>query len=778
MDVFKITQDMSLADAARRYARKLGWKIFPVHTPGKDGLCTCGKYPCESAGKHPRTLNGVDASDNATMEQIEKWWTEWPEANIGCATGKRNGFFVLDIDPRDGGDLSLDLLIQKNGPLPDTRWHITGGKGFHYFFKIPDGISINNSASSIAPGIDIKGDGGYIILPPSRHSSGGRYDMNGGDVPIADPPGWLLSLILQHAQKTTSTTSGETKTFSVPIEIKSGSRNTTLFSLARSLSRKGLSQDAALSAVFAENKLKCNPPLSDSEVKEIVDSAYSPRYVQGELSPSLPPISSILPNISEIAKQVMIESAVKDRKTGEITGIKLSLDNQKLALYIIDKYATVSTGGDIYIYADGIYAKDTGEIHSLITSVAREIGLQNQTNNITQITSMLEGTNFYPDPPFNYQVGYLPVRNGYVIIDFETESITGPFPHTPENKFTYCLPVDYDPLAPIDPVLSLFKEWVNPEDVDLLPQIPAQGIIQSMVDDTFKKSYLLQGERNSGKSSYLELLYRTLGKKSGALALVSLHSMTSNRFALAELENTILNCYDDLGDEELTGFGTFKKLTGATYHQIERKNKDPRNARIFCAHVFACNIPPQVPERAKYDPAFWDRWEYIVFPYTHEINPMFHNDTYSDTFLSGFLNLIIQTMIRIYKNRKLIVNRNAEEIMEKWFLDSDPLNQFVEENTTLFDINGKYISTPKKFDKKKLHDFYLEWCRDKGVDQRKVITTIEKFSRDIQKYGFLPSKQRITSGKRSEIVNCYVASRIWVPGMAQVEPTINQLVGA
>ena len=272
-------------------------------------------------------------------------------------------------------------------------------------------------------------------------------------------------------------------------------------------------------------------------------------------------------------------------------------------------------------------------------------------------------------------------------------------------------------------------------------------------------------------------MYRTLGKKSGALALVSLHSMISNRFAMAELENTILNCYDDLGDEELTGFNTFKLLTGTTYHQIERKNRDPRKARIFCTHVFACNIPPQVPERAKYDPAFWDRWEYIVFPFTHDINPMFHNEKFTDAFLSGFLNLIINIMINIYKNRKLVVNRDAEEIMEKWFLDSDPLNQFVEENTTLTDQNGKYITSPKKFDKRLLHKEYLQWCRDKGIDKRKIIETVEKFSRDIQKYGFLPSKQRITKGKRSEIVNCYIATRVWVHGMAQVEPTISTLEG-
>lgn len=788
MPVFKITPETPLPDAARRYATKLGWKIFPVHTPGKDGTCTCGKVPCENAGKHPRTPDGVDAVARATTKQIEEWWTDWPNANIGCATGKRNGFFVLDVDPRDGGDISLELLVRQNGPLPPTRHHITGGAGYHYFFRMPEGINIPNSASSLAPGLDIKGDGGYIILPPSRHASGRVYDMNGGDVPILDPPEWLLSLILKNAQKTQPIVSEgqapytSTRGFVVPDEIKSGARNATLFSLARSLSRKGLSQDAALSAITAENQTRCVPPLNPSELKEIVESAYSSRYIKGELSVSLPAAPQIFKGstteaqleIAEIAEQTCIKTPILDKKTGVVTGYKLSLDNQKLSLFIIDRFNTISTGGEIWICKDGIYSRDLGEIHSLITSVAREVGMQKQTDNVAQINSILLGTNFYAETPFNYKVGYLPVRNGYITIDFESAVVNGPFPHEPDNLFTYCLPVDFDPNAPTDPVVQLFREWVNDEDVDLLPQIPAQGIVQSMIDDTFKKSYLLQGERNSGKSSYLELLYRTLGKKSGALSLVSLHAMTTNRFALAEMENTILNCYDDLGDEELSGFGTFKKLTGATYHQIERKNKNPRNARIFCTHVFACNIPPRVPERAKYDPAFWDRWEYIVFPYTHEINPLFHDERFTDEFLSGFLNLIIATMIRIYKERKLVVNRDAEEVMEKWFLDADPLNQFFEEMTATND-SGKPITSPKRFDKLRLYTYYTEWCRDKGVDQRKVIPSIEKFSRDIQKYGFIPSKQRITVGKHSEVVNCYIAARVWVGGQLQIEPSIKRL---
>jgi hypothetical protein len=106
-----------------------------------------------------------------------------------------NGFFGYDIDPRDGGDVHHSALVAEHGAFPRTRCHKTGGGGIHYFFRVPEGKHI--PCTQIASGIDIKGDGGYLVVPPSLHASGRRYDMSEGDYPILDAPDWLVDAILK-----------------------------------------------------------------------------------------------------------------------------------------------------------------------------------------------------------------------------------------------------------------------------------------------------------------------------------------------------------------------------------------------------------------------------------------------------------------------------------------------------------------------------------------------------------------------------------------------------
>jgi len=139
------------------------------------GACTCTTGDkCTSAGKHPR-IKRQDALD-ATEQHWERWLQSWPDMNIGILTGSDTGVFVLDVDPRHGGDESLRTLETKYGSLPITLTANTGGGGTHYLFQIPAGQTIRNSASDIAPGIDIRGEGGLIVVAPS--TTQGTYTWN------------------------------------------------------------------------------------------------------------------------------------------------------------------------------------------------------------------------------------------------------------------------------------------------------------------------------------------------------------------------------------------------------------------------------------------------------------------------------------------------------------------------------------------------------------------------------------------------------------------------
>lgn len=159
-------------DAALEYASQ-GLCVIPLHSI-RNGKCTCRRSAgCGSPGKHPRTANGVhDASRDRSV--IRAWWQRWLDANVGIATGAESGLVVLDIDPRNGGDESFTRLGDMIGALPVSVRVRTGGGGFHLYLEHPN-TQVRNRTLDGLPGIDIKGDGGYVVAPPSVHASGQVY---------------------------------------------------------------------------------------------------------------------------------------------------------------------------------------------------------------------------------------------------------------------------------------------------------------------------------------------------------------------------------------------------------------------------------------------------------------------------------------------------------------------------------------------------------------------------------------------------------------------------
>lgn len=177
-----------LVAVALRYAEH-GWPVLPLHTPGPQG-CSCTTVGCGSPGKHPRTSRGLhDASTEP--DQVRAWWTRWPQANVGVATGASSRLLVFDIDLPDG-PTSLARLEADHRALPPTCEQTTGSGGRQLLFAHPGG-SVGNRAG-LLPGIDVRGDGGYIVVPPSIHATGSRYQWLGRVAP-AEPPSWLLALL-------------------------------------------------------------------------------------------------------------------------------------------------------------------------------------------------------------------------------------------------------------------------------------------------------------------------------------------------------------------------------------------------------------------------------------------------------------------------------------------------------------------------------------------------------------------------------------------------------
>jgi hypothetical protein len=245
--------------AAIEYAKR-GWAVFP---------CRLDKTPLTTHGFY-------DASTD--LVRIAQWWEVWPDASIGIATGAVSDLVVLDIDPRHGGNESYEELIRVHGELPETPEALTGGGGRHLYLAHP-GLVVPNSAGKLGPGLDVRGDGGYVIAPPSPHPTGKRYEWelssHPDDVPLAEIPTSILRILQQKPEKSTIDSS-------LPETITEGIRNETLFKMGCAMRARGFPVHAIFGALSAINEKQCQPPLSTVEVERL--SASAGKYEAGELS--------------------------------------------------------------------------------------------------------------------------------------------------------------------------------------------------------------------------------------------------------------------------------------------------------------------------------------------------------------------------------------------------------------------------------------------------------------------------------------------------------------
>jgi Bifunctional DNA primase/polymerase, N-terminal len=155
-------------------------------------------FPCRPGSKTPATRRGFkDATTNPAT--IRRWWLANPDYNIGIATGVASGIWILDIDGTTGV-ATLHDLESRYGPLPATLCSITG-RGRHLWFKADS--PIQSSAGRVGDGLDVRGEGGYVLAPPSIHPDGPTYRWD-NDLPPALTPGWLLELARRRAIVTIS----------------------------------------------------------------------------------------------------------------------------------------------------------------------------------------------------------------------------------------------------------------------------------------------------------------------------------------------------------------------------------------------------------------------------------------------------------------------------------------------------------------------------------------------------------------------------------------------
>lgn len=217
-------------------------------------------FPCRCRGKTPAVAGGLKVA-TTDRDQITAWWTENPTYNIGLATGEISNLFVVDVD---GPDAERELQQLE---LPATVQTITA-RGRHYFFRHPN-VPVRNSAGKIAPHIDVRGDGGYCIAPPSIHESGHVYRWAGART-VAAAPDCLIAKISERRTNGHSAPSELSDLFADI--VREGCRNDTIARLAGFLIRRRVGVSATGALLRGWNLQHCIPPLSDDEVAAVVVS--------------------------------------------------------------------------------------------------------------------------------------------------------------------------------------------------------------------------------------------------------------------------------------------------------------------------------------------------------------------------------------------------------------------------------------------------------------------------------------------------------------------------
>lgn len=238
--------------AALRYLRR-GWSVVP-----------CG------ADKRPLVSWARWQDERASADQASEWWGRWPEANVAVITGAISGIVVLDLDNGHQEGVNGAESVRRSGrPLPPTPCVRTPSGGLHCYYRHP-GNDVQNAAG-LLPGVDFRGDGGYVVAPPSTTPTGAYAPVEQTrGLKLAAAPDWILR---RESASREAAPAGEWAQLWAET-CAQGTRNETVAKLAGHLAAHGIGEPEAQSLMALWVSQRCDPPLPADEIERTVVSVY------------------------------------------------------------------------------------------------------------------------------------------------------------------------------------------------------------------------------------------------------------------------------------------------------------------------------------------------------------------------------------------------------------------------------------------------------------------------------------------------------------------------
>lgn len=700
VQVFKDASN-DLLQSALDYAAR-GLAVLPLHGVREDGQCTCARQECGSIAKHPRTAHGLkDATKDSN--QIRLWWNQWPDANLGIVTGPLSGIVVLDVDPRHGGTASLAELESVYGPLPTTVTALTGGNGKHIIFKCGGG-PIKNRAG-ILPGLDIRGDGGYIVASPSKHVSGNRYEwapgLALGEIPAATIPAWLLSSIQAPSDRglalPTTTHDGS---------IPSGTRNETLFRLACSMRSKGMGSDAVYAAMEAENRAKCQPPMNQDELISIVESAM--RYDANSPLLTLPMTDT--GNAERIVHlfgdDLRFVHAWKEWLVWDGCRWRKDQDGyvQRRAIQMLRQMRNE---------AGAIKDEDLRDIlvkHSL------------RSESVSKLKAMLEVAQSHLPisvSELDSDLDLINVKNG--VVDLRSGEL---LPHDRKHFMTKMVDVDYDPNAKC-PKFDAFLQRILGGNAKMIAFIQ-RAVGYSLTGNTGEHClFILHGTGANGKSTLLETLRYLLGDYAQQTPFSTFLRKPSDGIPndLARLVGARFVSASEVAEGRHLDEAVVKQITGGDIVTARYLFREFFEFKPQFKVFLACN---HVPKITGTDEGIWRR--VFLTPFNVFIPPEERNKNLMDELrqeLPGILAWAVRGAVE-WRRNQLGVPEEVKRATEAFRAESDAVRRFMEERTRRSKGVSELILSSE------LYHVYRCWCSNNGETEATQIA----FTKRLKELGY------------------------------------------
>ena len=651
-------------------------------------------HPLRRGSKKPATQHGFwDATTDT--EQIAAWWTDDPEYNIGLATGEGSGVVVLDVDVKDGalGTESYDELYP--GEEPSTLRAFTPSGGFHCYYRHP-GYPVKNQQSKLANGLDLRGDGGYVVLPPSVIDGRAYYwddpaelaafppELVPPDQPttIAVRAGDLAAVELTDADRRRLPAYGES---AVAAELgKLGTLtywNQGTYEVACNLVELVNSPWSGLDgqAVF-DRFMAAAPKDAGFTDEDVVKRWQSAMRTVGDKARAIPPAQPR----SEGAVLEPVGPDDPERFFG-----KSGLDAEAMAAAVIPQ-GPLRWGSDDrpWAYRDGVWSGDRHAIERRVVGLLRGRFRNGHASTVATVVRHRIGT-IEADPVpdvINFPNGLLDWRTGVLR------------PHDPEVLSTVQMGVPYRPEEECPQFDAFLAEVLSPDYVKLAWEMIGYLMYSA---NPLQVAFMLVGPGGNGKGTLLRVVTHILGRANVSSA--SLDSLNTNRFAAVTLFGKLANIAGDIDATYQESTAAFKKLTGEDLYQAEHKGADLFTFANWAVPVFSAN---RVPGSADTTEGYLRRWVVLEFPRKIQAKELGLSDRLAAEG-SGIANHAIRSLREALGAGRLSIEGDAAAGRERFNRSTDQARQWLDDEA--MPAPDHWISMPD------LYANYVRWAERNGA---------------------------------------------------------------